>query len=221
MEQNEGLVTQITDAKGVLRRDEATVEERERLRREIGEEGKMVETWRLLRELIGSADGAKFRKIAQSITLDLLIRHANRHMLQLSDRYSILREPPSVDSKGKRKDDELGLIVEDHYQADAQRPMASLSGGESFLASLALALGLSDLASRSVRIETLFIDEGFGTLDPETLDVALTALEGLREGNKSVGIISHVEALKERIATQIVVKKSASGFSTIDTIPKL
>jgi exonuclease SbcC len=175
----------------------------------------LVETWRQLRELIGSADGAKFRKFAQSITLELLIRHANRHMLQLSDRYSILREPPKVDSKGQKVEDELGLIVEDHYQANAQRPMASLSGGESFLASLALALGLSDLASRSVRIETLFIDEGFGTLDPETLDIALTALEGLREGNKSVGIISHVEALKERITTQVIVTKSASGHSAI------
>ena len=178
----------------------------------------MVEAWRQLRELIGSADGAKFRKIAQSLTLELLIRHANRHMLRLSDRYKILREPVTVDAKGQKSEDELGLIVEDYYQANAKRPMASLSGGESFLASLALALGLSDLAGRSVRIETLFIDEGFGTLDPETLDVALTALEGLREGNKSVGIISHVEALKERINAKVVVHKSASGHSTIEVV---
>ena len=148
--------------------------ERERLLKEIGDEGKVVETWRLLRELVGSADGSKFRKFAQSITLELLIRHANRHMLKLSDRYKILREPPNVDSKGQKSEDELGLIVEDYDQANARRPMASLSGGESFLASLALALGLSDLAGRTVRIETLFIDEGFGTLDPDTLDVALT-----------------------------------------------
>lgn len=215
---NNDLTTRIADARGRLRADDQQVAERERLVREIGEEGKTVEAWRQLRELIGSADGSKFRKFAQSITLELLIRHANRHMLQLSDRYKILREPMGVDSKGHKTEDELGLIVEDYYQANARRPMASLSGGESFLASLALALGLSDLAGRSVRIETLFIDEGFGTLDPETLDIALTALEGLREGNKSVGIISHVEALKERITAQVVVSKSSSGHSVVQVV---
>lgn len=215
---NNELTTRIADARGELRLDDQNVAERTRLLKEIGEEGKMVEAWRQLRELIGSADGSKFRKIAQSLTLELLIRHANRHMLRLSDRYKILREPVTIDAKGQKSEDELGLIVEDYYQANAQRPMASLSGGESFLASLALALGLSDLAGRSVRIETLFIDEGFGTLDPETLDVALTALEGLREGNKSVGIISHVEALKERITAKVIVHKSASGHSTIEVV---
>jgi exonuclease SbcC len=215
---NNELTTLIADKRSELRNDDQNIKDRERLLKEIGDEGKVVETWRLLRELVGSADGSKFRKFAQSITLELLIRHANRHMLKLSDRYKILREPPNVDSKGQKSEDELGLIVEDYDQANARRPMASLSGGESFLASLALALGLSDLAGRTVRIETLFIDEGFGTLDPDTLDVALTALEGLREGNKSVGIISHVEALKERITTQIVVTKVSSGHSTLSIV---
>ena len=215
---NNELTTLIADRRSELRNDDQCIKDRERLLKEIGDEGRVVETWRLLRELVGSADGSKFRKFAQSITLELLIRHANRHMLKLSDRYKILRELPSVDSKGQKSEDELGLIVEDYDQANARRPMASLSGGESFLASLALALGLSDLAGRTVRIETLFIDEGFGTLDHDTLDVALTALEGLREGNKSVGIISHVEALKERITTQIVVTKVSSGHSTLSVI---
>ena len=215
---NNELTTLIANNRSELRNDDQNTKDRERLLKEIGYEGKVVETWRLLRELVGSADGSKFRKFAQSITLELLIRHANRHMLKLSDRYKILRELPSVDSKGQKSEDELGLIVEDYDQANARRPMASLSGGESFLASLALALGLSDLAGRTVRIETLFIDEGFGTLDHDTLDVALTALEGLREGNKSVGIISHVEALKERITTQIVVTKVSSGHSTLSVI---
>jgi exonuclease SbcC len=215
---NNELTTFIADRRSELRNDDQCIKDRERLLKEIGDEGRVVETWRLLRELVGSADGSKFRKFAQSITLELLIRHANRHMLKLSDRYKILREPLVIDSKGQKAEDELGLIVEDYDQANARRPMASLSGGESFLASLALALGLSDLAGRTVRIETLFIDEGFGTLDPDTLDVALTALEGLREGNKSVGIISHVEALKERITTQIVVTKVSSGHSTLSVI---
>ena len=91
--------------------------------------------------------------------------------------------------------------------------MASLSGGESFLASLALALGLSDIAGRKVRIESLFIDEGFGSLDSDTLDLAISALETLRQDNKTVGVISHVDLLKERIATQIIVEKQSGGTS--------
>ena len=93
--------------------------------------------------------------------------------------------------------------------------MASLSGGESFLVSLALALGLSDLAGRTVRIDSLFVDEGFGTLDPETLEIAIAALETLRQDHKTVGVISHVSLLKERISTQIVVEKLAGGVSQI------
>ena len=93
--------------------------------------------------------------------------------------------------------------------------MSSLSGGESFLASLALALGLSDLAGRTVRIDSLFIDEGFGSLDPDTLEVAIDALESLRQNQKTVGVISHVSLLKERIATQIIIEKEAGGRSRI------
>ncbi len=92
-------------------------------------------------------------------------------------------------------------------------------GGESFLTSLALALGLSDLAGRSVQIDSLFIDEGFGSLDPETLEVAFDALEGLRQNNKTVGVISHVGLLKERIGTQIIVEKKAGGVSAIRIHP--
>ncbi len=98
--------------------------------------------------------------------------------------------------------------------------MASLSGGESFLVSLALALGLSDLAGRTVRIDSLFIDEGFGSLDPETLEVAIAALESLRQNHKTVGVISHVGLLKERISTQIIVEKQAGGVSKIRVVPE-
>ena len=106
------------------------------------------------------------------------------------------------------------------YPITARRPMASLSGGESFLASLALALGLSDLAGRTVRIDSLFVDEGFGSLDAETLEVAIAALESLRQDHKQVGVISHVELLKERIGTQIVVEKRTGGTSQIRVVPE-
>jgi exonuclease SbcC len=126
-------------------------------------------------------------------------------LLRLSDRYSILKSPEK----------DLDLQIVDSYQADVVRPMSTLSGGESFLVSLALALGLSDLASRKVQINSLFIDEGFGTLDADTLDVAISALENLQANGKTIGIISHVEALKERIGTQIQVSKQPGGSSKI------
>jgi len=202
------ISTAISSNRAILTNDEANRKEQKRLLAEIQEEMKEVIIWRRLRDLIGSKDGAKFRKFAQSITLQILTSHANKHLGRLNDRYALLLQ----------EGDSLELQIEDYYQAGIKRPLASLSGGESFLASLALALGLSDLAGRSVNIDTLFIDEGFGTLDPETLEVALTALETLRQGNKSVGVISHVGLLKERITTQIVVTKGASGHSTLKVV---
>lgn len=202
------LVAAITKNEVALETDEKSSKERSRLLGQIKDQLDEVVVWQKLRELIGSKDGAKFRRFAQSITLRILTNHANKHLGRLNDRYSLLLQDG----------DSLELQIADNYQAGIKRPLASLSGGESFLASLALALGLSDLAGRSVNIDTLFIDEGFGTLDPETLEVALTALETLRQGNKSVGVISHVGLLKERITTQIVVTKGASGHSTLKVV---
>jgi len=162
-----------------------------------------LSVWRRLHELIGSHDGSRFRRFAQRISLRILVGHANRSLAQLSDRYRIRHSD----------DDTLALEIEDLHQAGVRRPMQSLSGGESFLASLALALGLADLAGRSVRIDSLFIDEGFGSLDAETLEVAISALESLQRNNKTVGVISHVELLKERIATRVVVEKLPGGVS--------
>lgn len=164
--------------------------------------------WIELNALIGSASGDKFSKFAQGLTLAQLLQLANRHLLQLNDRYHIQRTPES----------ELSLQIVDLYQADAIRPTRSLSGGESFLVSLALALGLSDLAGSDTRIESLFIDEGFGTLDSDTLDIALAALENLRMSNRTIGIISHVDALKHRISAQIRVTKSSNGHGTLEII---
>jgi len=161
--------------------------------------------WNELCALIGSADGKKFSRFAQGLTLSRLTELANRHLRKLSDRYMIL--------KSAEKDLELQIV--DHYQADVIRSMATLSGGESFLVSLSLALGLSDLAGRKVQIRSLFIDEGFGTLDSDTLDIAISALENLQASGKMIGIISHVEALKDRIGAQIEVNKEAGGYSRL------
>ncbi|WP_161890637.1 AAA family ATPase [Pontibacter russatus] len=162
--------------------------------------------WNQLADLIGSADGNKFSRFAQGLTLARLVELANRHLLKLNDRYRIL----------KSTEEDLELLIIDTYQAEAVRPMNTLSGGESFLVSLALALGLSDLAGRRTQINSLFIDEGFGTLDAETLDAAISTLENLQASGKMIGIISHVEALKERIGTQIRVQKKAGGVSTVE-----
>lgn len=191
--------------RGIFAADEDTIRQHEAITDKIRLQQQEFSRWNRLCNLIGSADGNSFRMFAQGLTLARLTELANKHLAQLTERYSIL----------KSKDKDLGLEIEDHYQADATRPMATLSGGESFLVSLALALGLSDLASHKVQINTLFIDEGFGTLDADTLDVAISALENLQAKGKSVGIISHVEALKERIGTQIQVEKQPGGSSKI------
>ena len=174
----------------------------------LGEAREKLRLWQRLNGLIGSKDGKKFRRFAQGLSLDVLLRHANLHLARLSERYQLAR------SQGE----ELGLEIIDRFQASVRRPMASLSGGESFLASLALALGLSDLAGRNVQIDSLFIDEGFGSLDGDTLDEAISALEGLRSRDKTVGVISHVELLKERISTQVVVGTDAGGRGKIEVV---
>ncbi|WXL24841.1 AAA family ATPase [Ectopseudomonas mendocina] len=163
--------------------------------------------WQKLNSLIGSADGAKFRKFAQGLTLDHLVYLANQQLVRLHGRYQLRRK-----SGG-----ELELEVVDTWQADAARDTRTLSGGESFLVSLALALALSDLVSHKTSIDSLFLDEGFGTLDGETLEVALDALDSLNASGKMIGVISHVEALKERIPVQLKVSKSVGmGYSQLD-----
>ena len=164
--------------------------------------------WQDLSEQIGSARGDKFSQFAQGLTLSHLARLANLRLRQLTGRYTILKTPNR----------NLELQIIDHDQADTVRPMASLSGGESFLVSLALALGLSELAGHKARIESLFIDEGFGTLDPDALNTALDALERLQHSGKMIGIISHVSDLKDRIGTQIRVRPGAGGNSSVHIV---
>lgn len=167
--------------------------------------------WGRLRELIGSEKGHKFAKFAQSLTLRQLIVLANEHLKVLAERYRL-----ATAEVEENKEHNLDLRIVDLYQANVDRPMESLSGGESFLASLALALGLSELASRHHPIDSLFIDEGFGTLDSETLEIALSALENLRSRGKTIGLISHVDLLKERLTTQVRVVRGTGGTSRIE-----
>ncbi|SHI09641.1 AAA family ATPase [Ferrimonas marina] len=166
---------------------------------EIEGQQAQYDDWAALNSLIGSRDGAKFRRFAQGLTLDHLIHLANRQLQRLHGRYQLKR-------KGS---DLLELLVLDTWQGDTARDTKTLSGGESFLVSLALALALSDLVSHKTRIDSLFLDEGFGTLDPQTLDTALDALDTLNASGKMIGVISHVEALKERVPVQIRVEKRA------------
>lgn len=177
------------------------------LRLQMERAAQEVEDWGWLNSLIGSREGDKFRKFAQGLTLDNLVWLANHQLNRLHGRYLLQR----------KASDALELEVVDTWQADAVRDTRTLSGGESFLVSLALALALSDLVSHKTRIDSLFLDEGFGTLDSETLDTALDALDALNASGKIIGVISHVEAMKERIPVQIKVKKiNGLGYSRLD-----
>jgi len=164
--------------------------------------------WGKLSELIGSADGKKFRNYAQQFTLEVLLGYANQHLAQLARRYRLERV---VHQHGPS----LALMVRDNDMGGEVRPVNSLSGGESFLVSLALALGLASLSSNRVRVESLFIDEGFGSLDGETLSVAMDALDALQSQGRKVGVISHVQEMTERIAARIIVRPVGGGASIV------
>jgi len=167
--------------------------------------------WGRLSELIGSADGKKFRNYAQQFTLEVLLGYANSHLSHLAKRYRLER----VDNAGAPS---LALMVRDHDMGGEIRSVNSLSGGESFLVSLALALGLASLSSNRVRVESLFIDEGFGSLDSETLTVAMDALDALQAMGRKVGVISHVHEMTERIAAKIQVRRAGGGSSAVTVL---
>lgn len=163
--------------------------------------------YKILSDLIGDSDGDKFNNIIQRITLRHLFKMTNKRLLTLMDRYQI-------DLGSEKNEDEIWVI--DTYMGDERRVIDSVSGGERFVISLAMALSLSDLASNNVKIDSMFIDEGFGSLSPDDLDNAITMLERMQvENEKTIGIISHVESLKERISTQIQVKKLQNGESEL------
>lgn len=192
-----------------LRTDEEKRKEQQSLLTHIAKQQAQFDDWSYLNELVGSASGDKFSRFAQGLTLDHLIYLANHRLEKLHGRYFLQRKTPAS----------LELQIADTWQADALRDTRTLSGGESFLVSLSLALALSDLVSNKTQIESLFLDEGFGTLDPDTLDIALDALDSLNASGKIIGVISHVEAMKERIPVQIKVKK-AGGLGISQLAPE-
>jgi exonuclease SbcC len=189
-----------------LREDDAVRIRTAALRSDLETATSAATVWLTLDGLIGDATGKKFRNFAQGLTLDRLLVHANARLVDLKPRYSLAR--------GEGGD----MIIEviDNDMAGQVRGLHNLSGGERFLVSLALALGLAEMSTtRGMRIESLFIDEGFGALDPESLGQALALLEHLHAGGRRVGVISHVEELKERIAAKVEVAPTGRGTSAV------
>ncbi|WP_174493236.1 AAA family ATPase [Acinetobacter sp. Marseille-Q1623] len=163
--------------------------------------------WGKISGLMGDATGKKFRDYAQQYNLDILLEHANQQLAMLSQRYTL-----------KRLDNSLSLAIIDHDMDGETRSVASLSGGESFLTALALSLAIANMASGSMKIESLFIDEGFGTLDASSLHMVMNALDQLQNQGRKVVLISHIQDMHERIPVQIQVKPLGAGASTIEVV---
>jgi len=200
------LSEQLGAQRALLTRDEQAGQNQQALLTQIAAQTTESDLWQRLDSLIGSAKGDKFRKFAQGLTLDHLLHLANSHLARLHGRYLLRRK-----SSG-----ELELDIVDSWQGEVARDTRTLSGGESFLVSLALALALSDLVSHKTSIDSLFLDEGFGTLDADTLEIALNALDTLNASGKMIGVISHVDGMKERIPAQIRVEKGGGvGYSRL------
>jgi exonuclease SbcC len=203
-QQQQATASQIGAINANLEMDRKNRENQQHLFKEIDEKQQAFDDISQLNSLIGSKNGDKFRKFAQGLTLENLVYLANKQLQRLHGRYELKR----------KAEDGLELQVLDTWQGDVVRDTKTLSGGESFLVSLALALALSDLVSHKTSIDSLFLDEGFGTLDSDTLDIALNALDNLNASGKMIGVISHVEALKERVPVQLkITKHSGLGVS--------
>ena len=201
---NQARTERIGGIDGELRRDIAGRTALAGLEREIAHARSKLDIWEAVNHAAGSRSGDKFARVAQSITLDVLVDHANHHLADLNPRYRL------------RRAEELALQVEDCDMGGEARATRSLSGGERFLVSLALALALSRMGGKGGLAATLFIDEGFGSLDAGSLDLAIDALESLQSQGRQVGVISHVDAMKERIPTRISVNKQGGGKSAIE-----
>ncbi len=185
--------------------NEALKQNQQQLLDAINQQRNHTEEWKVLHQLIGSSDGKKFRNFAQGLTFNIMVAHANEQLKKMSDRYLLIAD----------SEQPLMLNVMDNYQGGQIRTSKNLSGGESFIISLSLALGLSNMASHRMQVDSLFLDEGFGTLDEEALDVALDTLTNLQQSGKLIGVISHIQALKDRISSQIQVVPQTGGISKI------
>lgn len=204
------LQERLDTAGATLRMAAEKAEELAKIEQELDRVRRDAAVWLHLHELIGKADGRHFKEFAQALNLDQLLARANAHLSRLSPRYRLqtVRDPdtglPTLD-----------FCIRDQWRPGTTRPVRTLSGGESFLVSLAMALGLSDLRTSRMPVETLLLDEGFGTLDPQTLDVALSALQQLQSSGRQVGIISHVVGLQESIPARILVEPVGDGRSRV------
>ena len=216
-EQSSALLQAIGSKKQQLEQNAGKEKQHQQLLANIEGLSKEAQKWFKLKALIGSENGKKFQLFAQSITLQQLVQLANKHLRGfLNGRYYL--EKKQLKTIKKITGALLEIDIVDTFQGGNKRSLKTLSGGESFLASLSLALGLSDMSSSEASIESLFIDEGFGTLDADTLVVAIEALQSLQATGKTIGVISHIEQLRNSIDTQIKVMKKGGGFSTIEVI---
>lgn len=189
-----------------LERNKKAVKDNNENIQKLEKQKKEQDKWELLNLLIGSADGKKFRTIAQAVTFEHVIHYANSKLQLLQQRYLLIQNEQNP----------LSLSVLDNYQGGEIRAIQNLSGGETFIVSLSLALGLAQMASQNVQVDSLFLDEGFGTLDEENLDTALSTLASIQQEGKLIGVISHIPLLKERITTQIDIIPNHNGKSIIE-----
>ena len=182
--------------------------EYDRLDEKYRQQESIYNNWSEFNDELGAKNGWKFGSFAQLVTLKILVRLANVQLEKISARYTLMVKPESKDK--------LSLSVIDHEQAGEIRPTKNLSGGERFIVSLALALGLSQIAGSKARVDSLFIDEGFGSLDDEALSAALEALGEIRRDGRMIGIISHVSGISEHITTKISVIRKSEGTSILE-----
>ena len=206
---NKSLFEQKGEIREAFKKDQEIKDRNQKVYKSIENQEAVCNVWRSLFKIIGNSKDA-FNVYVQRLTLKHLLDLANRHLFNLNKRYSLKME------ETYKPKEELDFNLIDHYQTDQSRLVDTSSGGEKFIISLALALGLSDLASKNVKIDSLFIDEGFGTLDSNTLETVISTLETLQAQGKKIGIISHVENLKERIPTQIKIRKKSNGVSVVE-----
>ncbi|MBL8005315.1 MAG: AAA family ATPase [Candidatus Kapabacteria bacterium] len=208
----QSIVTQELGAKNLLfQQNEERKVHYAQYKSEYEQQKNVTNRWNKLNLFIGSNDGKKYQRIVQRITLSRLLEYTNLHLKEFSNRYSVSLF--SSDNEGNNQS--LDLLIQDNDNFGKLRQVSTLSGGETFLVSLSMALGIATMISSTTEVESLFLDEGFGTLDSQTLEMVMQTLENLQQKGRKIGIISHVEQLKERISTQIVVQPIGNGTSTV------
>ncbi|WP_417211584.1 SbcC/MukB-like Walker B domain-containing protein [Acinetobacter venetianus] len=208
---NQEVLQQATDQRDQLKVQlelhQRSIEKQKQFAEQIQQVQQQEHRWNKISSLIGDSKGKEFRDLAQQYNLDILLEYANQQLAMLSQRYTL-----------KRLDNSLSLAIIDHDMDGETRSVASLSGGESFLTALAISLAIANMASGSMKIESLFIDEGFGTLDASSLHMVMNALDQLQSQGRKVILISHIQEMHERIPVQIQVQPIGSGSSRVEVI---